>query len=55
MLKPPCKRNCPNRQAGCHSRCEEYREYAAIVGEARDRRNRYKEQEAIYYGNRKRR
>ncbi len=54
MLKPPCKRNCPNRQVGCHSRCEEYREYATVVGEARERRNRFKEQEAIYYGHRKR-
>ena len=54
MLKPPCKRNCPNRQVGCHSRCEEYREYAAVVAEARDRRNQFKEQEAMLYGRRHR-
>jgi hypothetical protein len=54
MLKPPCDRKCPNRHAGCHSRCKEYQEYAAVVAEARNRRNEFKQQEAMLYGRRRR-
>ena len=50
MLKPPCDRKCPDRCVGCHSKCERYLEYAAIVADARERRNQYKQQEAILYG-----
>ena len=43
MLKPPCERRCEDRHVGCHGTCEKYHEYAVIVGDARDRRNKYKE------------
>ena len=55
MLKPPCERKCPDRHAGCHGRCERYLEYAEIVGEARERRRKFHEQEAMFYGRRSRR
>lgn len=50
MLKPPCDRKCADRCVGCHSKCERYLEYAAIVAEARERRKQYKDQEALLYG-----
>lgn len=55
MLKPPCGRKCPDRRVGCHGKCKEYQEYAAVVAEARERRNQFKEQEAMIYGRRRRR
>ena len=55
MLKPPCGRKCPERRAGCHGKCKEYQEYAAVVAEARERRNAFKQQEDLLYGRRRRR
>ncbi len=55
MLKPPCERRCEDRHVGCHASCEKYHEYAVIVGDARDRRNKFQETEAMLYGNRRRR
>lgn len=26
MINPPCK-DCPNREVGCHSNCEDYQKY----------------------------
>jgi hypothetical protein len=40
---------------GCHASCEKYHEYAVIVGDARDRRNKFHETEAMLYGGRRRR
>ena len=54
MLKSPCDRRCIDRHVGCHSSCERYLEYSAIVEEARERRNQYKQQEAMFYGHRRR-
>ena len=33
-VKSPCK-DCPNRQIGCHSKCEKYQEYARFCEEQR--------------------
>ena len=55
MLKPPCERRCEDRHVGCHSTCEKYHEYAAIVGDARDRRIKFKQNEELLYGSPRRR
>lgn len=26
-IKPPCSKNCSNRQVGCHSYCNKYKDY----------------------------
>lgn len=39
-MNVPCK-DCPNRQIGCHSKCEKYQEYARFCEE--QRQNRLKE------------
>ena len=54
-MKPPCERRCEDRHVGCHGACEKYLEYATIVGDARDRRNKFKETESMLYGRRRRR
>lgn len=36
-MNAPCK-DCPNRQIGCHSKCEKYQEYARICEEQRQKR-----------------
>ncbi len=55
MLKPPCERKCEDRRAGCHGSCERYQEYAGVVNEARERRNKFKETEDRLYGVRRHR
>ena len=55
MLKSPCKHNCPDRQPGCHSKCERYLAYAETISEARERRQKYRESEMDFYGVRRRR
>ena len=55
MLKPPCERRCEDRRAGCHASCEKYHEYATIVGDARDRRIKFKQTEELLYGSHRRR
>ena len=55
MLKPPCERRCEDRHTGCHASCEKYHEYATIVGDARDRRLKFKQTEELLYGSRRRR
>ena len=37
-IKPPCKRDCPNRSANCHTkgRCKEWEEYQAKLAEVRE-------------------
>lgn len=29
--KPPCGKECPERDAGCHARCEKYAEFRAAL------------------------
>lgn len=36
-MNAPCK-DCPNRQIGCHSKCEKYQEYARFCEEQRQNR-----------------
>ena len=31
-IKAPCK-NCPDRELGCHGKCEKYQEYRTKVNE----------------------
>ena len=26
-VKQPCDRNCPDREVGCHSKCEKYKKF----------------------------
>lgn len=54
MLKPPCRKNCADRKAGCHGKCDRYLEYAEIVAEARERRAKFKEAEYMFNGRRRR-
>lgn len=36
-MKAPCK-DCPNREIGCHSSCEAYKEYARFCEDLREKR-----------------
>lgn len=36
--RPPCK-DCEKRNAACHTRCEEYKEYAADMIELRRKKS----------------
>lgn len=27
IIKPPCEKNCQNREVGCHAKCELYSNY----------------------------
>ena len=27
-IRPPCKKECERREAGCHAKCEDYKVYA---------------------------
>ena len=45
MKKTPCCRDdgdCPDREAGCHSRCELYREYKQGTDRRREERLKYR-------------
>ncbi len=54
MLANPCKQHCPDRQIGCHGKCERYLRYAEVVAAARERRMKFKEEEYALYGKRRR-
>jgi len=41
MIKQPCKKDCPNRNAECHAHCEKWALYEA------DRNSRYEEGKKI--------
>lgn len=34
LIKPPCKRNCPDRRWDCHTFCEKYIAYRAQCDQA---------------------
>lgn len=57
MKNAPCKQNgqdCPDRQVGCHSKCEKYREWKEMVEKANANRYAYKETDINVWGGRKR-
>lgn len=37
-MNPPCRRDCPDRRAECHNKCEAYAEYAAWCAAQREKR-----------------
>lgn len=44
-MKNPCK-NCPEREVGCHSRCEPYKAYKAVWEKLR--KKAYRERDINY-------
>lgn len=41
-MKCPCYK-CERRQVGCHSKCDDYKEYRACLNEGLDTMHEYKE------------
>lgn len=39
-VKPPCGKHCAERSAGCHGKCERYREYKTKCDAERAERER---------------
>lgn len=48
-MKQPCDKNCPDRSAECHSRCEKWLEYEKARNEEYARRAEEKQKEGILY------
>lgn len=41
-VNSPCKKDCPDRKVGCHSKCPKYKEYAEyrkFISEERHKAN----------------
>lgn len=50
MSQVPCKRDCPNREIGCHGKCEAYGSFRAKQ-EARYRQNEINASASYVYVN----
>lgn len=48
-MKQPCQINCPNRNAECHTKCEEWLEYEKARNEEYERKGKKKEQDRVLY------
>lgn len=46
-LIPPCK-DCTDRHAACHDRCEKFKEYKAIREKENEARRKYNFESAIF-------
>lgn len=44
-MNNPCTKDCPNRSADCHAKCERYAKWAERVAEARKNRQLHKADE----------
>lgn len=48
-MKQPCQKNCPNRNAECHTKCEKWLAYEKARNEEYERKGKEKEQDRVLY------